>query len=133
MDGVTVVRELADENRTGANDVMNDMKNLADNNGVLNDKTLSSVEMTNVIDTQVKNVAGLMEQVVQLIGASVDHANISAEELVEVVEITNKMATLSKSGGLEDFGLSLECKRKTSTIRYHFKDKFTCFKCIHQA
>ena len=26
VDGVTVVRELADENRTGANDVMNDMK-----------------------------------------------------------------------------------------------------------
>ena len=49
VDGVTVVRELADENRTGANDVMKDMKNLADNNEVLNDKTLSSVEMTNVI------------------------------------------------------------------------------------
>lgn len=119
VDGVTVVRELADENRTGANDVMNDMKNLADNNGVLNDKTLSSVEMTNVIDTQVKNVAGLMEQVVQLIGASVDHANISAEELVEVVEITNKMATLSKEVEqvLEDFKAEFKnVKEETSTI-----------------
>ena len=50
-----------------------------------------------------------MEQVVQLIGASVDHANISAEELVEVVEITNKMATLSKEVEqvLEDLRLSL--------------------------
>ena len=119
VDGVTVVRELADENRTGANDVMNDMKNLADNNGVLNDKTLSSVEMTNVIDTQVKNVAGLMELVVQLIGASVDHANISAEELVEVVEITNKMATLSKEVEqvLEDFKAEFKnVKEETSTI-----------------
>ena len=119
VDGVTVVRELADENRTGANDVMNDMKNLADNNGVLNDKTLSSVEMTNVIDTQVKNVAGLMEQVVQLIGASVDHANISAEELVEVVEITNKMAALSKEVEqvLEDFKAEFKnVKEETSTI-----------------
>ena len=119
VDGVTVVRELADENRTGANDVMNDMKNLADNNGVLNDKTLSSVEMTNVIDTQVKNVAGLMEQVVQLIGASVHHANISAEELVEVVEITNKMATLSKEVEqvLEDFKAEFKnVKEETSTI-----------------
>ena len=113
------MRELADENRTGANDVMKDMKNLADNNEVLNDKTLSSVEMTNVIDTQVKNVAGLMEQVVQLIGASVDHANISAEELVEVVEITNKMATLSKEVEqvLEDFKAEFKnVKEETSTI-----------------
>lgn len=41
----------------------------------------------------------------QLIGASVDHANISAGELVEVVEITNKMAALSKEVEqvLEDF------------------------------
>lgn len=119
VDGVTVVRELADENRTGANDVMKDMKNLADNNEVLNDKTLSSVEMTNVIDTQVKNVAGLMEQVVQLIGASVDHANISAGELVEVVEITNKMAALSKEVEqvLEDFKAEFKnVKEETSTI-----------------
>lgn len=71
VDGVTVVRELADENKQGANDVVRGMRELADNNGVLNDKTMSSMEMTNVIDTQVKNVAGLMEQVVGLIGASV--------------------------------------------------------------
>ncbi|MFR8428357.1 MAG: hypothetical protein ACLVCH_13140 [Roseburia inulinivorans] len=64
MDGVTVVRELADENRTGANDVMNDMKNLADNDGVLYVNTLSSVVMTNVIDTQVNkcHLAGLLER-----------------------------------------------------------------------
>lgn len=60
VDGVTVVRELADENRTGANDVMKDMQNLDANNGVLNEKTLSSMEMTKVIDTQVKGVADLM-------------------------------------------------------------------------
>ena len=84
-----------------------------------NCRTHSSVEMTNVIDTQVKNVAGLMEQVVQLIGASVDHANISAEELVEVVEITNKMATLSKEVEqvLEDFKAEFKnVKEETSTI-----------------
>ena len=60
-----------------------------------------------------------MEQVVQLIGASVDHANISAEELVEVVEITNKMATLSKEVEqvLEDFKAEFKnVKEETSTI-----------------
>ncbi len=95
VDGVTVVRELADENKEGANNVVRDMQALSDNNGVLNDKTMSSMEMTTVIDNQVKNVADLMEQVVGLIGASVEHANKSSQELVEVVDTTNKMAQLS--------------------------------------
>lgn len=119
VDGVTVVRELADENRTGANDVMKDMQNLDANNGVLNEKTLSSIEMTKVIDTQVKDVADMMEQVVDLIGASVEHANVSADELVEVVETTNKMADLSKQVEqiLEDFKKEFEnVKEETSTI-----------------
>lgn len=95
VDGVTVVRELADENKEGANNVVRDMQALSDNNDILSDKTMSSMEMTTVIDNQVKNVADLMEQVVGLIGASVEHANKSSEELVEVVDTTNKMAELS--------------------------------------
>lgn len=95
VDGVTVVRELADENRMGAEAVVIDMHELSNDNNVLNDRTMSSVEMTTVIDTQVTNVAGLMEQVVTLIEASVEHANISSDELSEVVETTNKMAALS--------------------------------------
>ncbi len=95
VDGVTVVRELADENRLGAENVVTDMQELSNENGILNDRTMSSMEMTSVIDTQVTDVAELMEQVVTLIGASVEHANVSSEELVGVVETTNKMAELS--------------------------------------
>ncbi len=65
VDGVTVVRELADENKEGANNVVKDMGTLSDNNDVLNDKTVSSIEMTNVIDTQVKDVSELMEEVLK--------------------------------------------------------------------
>lgn len=90
-----MVRELADENRTGAQNVVIDMQNLSNDNGVLNDRTMSSMDMTTAIDTQVSNVAELMNQVVELIEASVEHANISTEELTEVVETTNKMAELS--------------------------------------
>jgi len=97
VDGITVVRELADENKEGANDVVRGMGDLSDNNGILNDRTMSSMEMTTVIDTQVKNVAELMEQVVETIGTSIQHANTSSEELSEVVETTNKMAELSAS------------------------------------
>ena len=109
VDGVTVVRELADENRMGAGNVVTDMYELSNDNGVLNDRTMSSMEMTTVIDTQVSNVAELMEQVVNLIEASVEHANISSEELVEVVETTNKMAALSA---------------QIETVLSEFKDEF---------
>ena len=95
VDGVTVVRELADENRMGAENVVTDMRELSHENDILNDRTMSSMDMTTAIDTQVSDVAERMEQVVALIEASVEHANTSSEELVEVVETTNKMATLS--------------------------------------
>ncbi len=95
VDGVTVVRELADENKIGAENVVTDMRELSKENDLLNDKTISSMEMTHAIDTQVSNVAELMEQVVTLIEASVEHANTSSEDLEEVVETTNKMASLS--------------------------------------
>ncbi len=119
VDGVTVVRELADENRMGAENVVGDMQELSNDNGVLNDRTMSSMEMTKVIDTQVSNVAELMEQVVTLIGASVEHANISSEELSEVVETTNKMAELSAEVEkvLGDFKEEFEnVKTETGTI-----------------
>jgi len=119
VDGVTVVRELADENKAGAEDVVTDMQDLSNDNSVLNDKTMSSMEMTGVIDTQVGNVAELMEQVVTLIEASVEHANISSEELVEVVETTNKMASLSAEVEtvLNEFKEEFQnVKNETSTI-----------------
>ena len=81
VDGVTVVRELAEENKVGASNVVKEMNELSNNNGVLNDKTMSSIEMTNVIDTQVNNVSELMEQVVELIDASIEHAHTSSTEL----------------------------------------------------
>lgn len=95
VDGVTVVRELAEENKAGADNIVKDMNELSDNNGILNDKTMSSMEMTTVIENQVKNVAELMDRVVDLIETSVEHANTSSNELEAVVETTNKMAVLS--------------------------------------
>lgn len=119
VDGVTVVRELADENKQGANNVVKDMGTLAKNNGILNDKTVSSIEMTNVIDTQVKDVSDLMEEFSKLIEKSVEHADLSADELTEVVEITNRMSALSSKIEtiLETFKKEFEnVKQETSTI-----------------
>ncbi len=119
VEGVNVVRELADENKDGADDVLKDMLALSDNNYVLNEKTVSSMESTSVIDNQVKDVAGLMDQVVSLIGASVEHADTSSVELEEVVEITNKMASLSAEVEkiLAEFKAEFESvKNETGTI-----------------
>ena len=119
VDGVTVVRELADENKQGANNVVKDMGTLAKNTGILNDKTVSSIEMTKVIDTQVKDVSDLMEEFSKLIEKSVEHADLSADELTEVVEITNRMSALSSKIEtiLETFKKEFEnVKQETSTI-----------------
>ena len=119
VDGVTVVRELAEENKMGADDVVAGMGELADNNSILSERTMSSMDMTAVIDTQVKNVAGLMEQVVETIDTSIRHANASSSELGEVVETTNKMATLSAEVEriLEEFKKEFRnVKKETGTI-----------------
>lgn len=95
VDGVTVVRELADENREGAGNVVNSMNELSDNNTVLYRKTMSSMDMTTDINTQVQNVANLVEEMLQLVQESVSHASQSSKELDGVVESTNTMAALS--------------------------------------
>lgn len=95
VDGVTVVRELADENREGANNVVHSMDDLTANNAVLHDKTDSSLDMTQKINNQVENVAGLIQEMVVLMDGSVSNAQASAQELADVVASTNEMAQLS--------------------------------------
>ena len=95
VDGVTVVRELSDENIEGANNVVHSMEELSSNNDVLHDKTSSSLDMTNKIYMQVTNVAELISEVVTLTDGSVAHAKTSSKELAEVVRSTTEMAELS--------------------------------------
>ncbi len=95
VDGVTVVRELAEENKQGANDVVKGMDELATNNDILQEKTVSSMEMTKTIDHQVDNVATLIQRMVSLMEESVSHAQTSTKQLADVMESTNTMAALS--------------------------------------
>lgn len=116
VDGVTVVRELSDENVEGANNVVRSMEQLALNNNVLHDKTQSSLDMTNKIDMQVGNVAGLISEVVTLTNGSMEHAQISSVQLADVVRSTTEMAQLSAEVEriLSDFRNEFE-KVKTET------------------
>lgn len=113
VDGVNVVRDLADENRDGANLVVRNMEELTDKNNVLYDKTMSSMDMTADINTQVQNVAELIGKMVLLINESVVHSNTSSKELSDVIESTNIMAKLSS---------------EVEKVLIEFKDEFAMLK-----
>lgn len=119
VDGVTVVRELSDENRDSANNVVGSMLELASKNEVLSEKTDSSLHMTNTINTQVENVAGLIEEMVVLMNQSASNAQESTRQLADVVDYTNEMAELSTEVGkiLEEFQNEFTMvKEETGTI-----------------
>ncbi|MDY5578019.1 MAG: methyl-accepting chemotaxis protein [Lachnospiraceae bacterium] len=119
VDGITVVRELSDENKQGANVVVDNMSELAQNNDVLYDRTMSSMDMTEKINTQVENVADMIEEMVGLIHQSEKHSSASSTQLADVVETTNTMAQLSNEVEqiLETFLHEFEMvKEETGTI-----------------
>lgn len=119
VDGVTVVRELSEENKEGANTVVQSMEELAENNQMLNQRIDSSMDMTEDIDGQVENVAELTERIVEIIDGSVAHASTSSQELADVVESTNVMAQLSSEVEkiLGEFRVKFDMvKQETGTI-----------------
>ncbi len=119
VDGVTVVRELAEENKEGANEVVSSMEDLTEKNLVLSQKIDSSMEMTRDIDNQVENVAELVEHIVEISEKSATHANTSSKELENAVEATNVMAKLSADVEviLNEFREQFEkVKQETGTI-----------------
>ncbi len=119
VDGVTVVRELSEENREGANNVVQSMEELAGNNETLNEKVESTMDMTENIDSQVVHVSQLTDRIVNIINGAVEHAESSSTELASVVQSTNMMAELSNEVEqiLREFKEKFETvKRETGTI-----------------
>lgn len=77
------------------------------------------MDKTSDINTQVQNVATLIAEMVNLIQESIEHANLSAEELADVVTTTNTMADLSSQVEqvLENFKQDFDMvKEETGTI-----------------
>lgn len=119
VDGVTVVRELADENKESAGQVVDSMEELSGKNQTLSDRIDSSMAMTQDIDNQVENVAGLIEHIVEISEKSSVQANASTKDLESAVEATNDMARLSSEIEtiLSDFKNHFEkVKEETGTI-----------------
>lgn len=99
VDGVTIVRDLADENKHSANTVVGNMEELTEQNAVLSGKTESSIHMTSDIQNQVENIAAMISQMVLLVNETNNHAGASSQELAMVVESTHTMADLSNDVG----------------------------------
>ena len=119
VDGVTVVRELSDENKEGADNVVKNMEELTSNNAVLQERTDSSMNMTSKISAQVENVADLIQEMVVLMEQSVGNAKESSKQLDNVVASTNEMAQLSAEVEtiLKDFKNEFDMvKEETGTI-----------------
>lgn len=95
VDGMAVVRELADENRQGAGTVADDMGIIVKNNTELKDHTDSSLEMTKQIDSQSTNVSNLVGEMVVLTNESIQHATESMAKLEKVVGATNAVGEIS--------------------------------------
>ncbi len=113
VDGVTVVRELSEENREGANNVVQSMEELAGNNETLNETVESTIDMTQNIDSQVVHASQLTDRIVNIINGAVDHAESSSRDLANVVQSTNRMAELSA----EVEQILMEFKEKFETVK----------------
>ena len=95
MDGITVVRELASENKHGSDVVVDGMNELTGNNKQLQSHTASSQEMTTDISSQVENVAAMINDMVSLTTESGKHAKVSSEDLEGLAQTAKTMSELS--------------------------------------
>ena len=119
MDGITVVRELATENKHGSDIVVDGMNKLTDNNDQLQSRTASSQEMTGDINSQVQNVASMINDMVSLTAESGKHAKTSSVDLESLVQTAGTMADLSNEveHTLDAFKAEFETvKQETGTI-----------------
>ena len=119
MDGVIVVRELAGENKHGADIVASRMDTLNDNKTNLQDTTSSSVDMTSDISSQVQQIAVMIGEVVTLIDESGTHAKNSSVDLNSLLQTTQTMSELSSETEqtLQAFKTEFEMvKEETGTI-----------------
>lgn len=119
LDGITVVRELASENKHGSDMVMLGMNELTDNNHMLQDRTTSSTQMTSDIRAQVENVVALISEMVSLVGKTESHSSVSAKDLQSLVNTATTMSELSTElenvlqNFQQEFGM---VKQETGTI-----------------
>ena len=94
MSRITVVRELASENKHGSDVIMLGMNELSSNNEDLRSHTASSTDMTTDISSQVEH-AQLIDDMVSLTSESQEHAYTSSSDLENLITTATTMSELS--------------------------------------
>lgn len=119
VDGVIAVKELSDDNRSSAETIVDDMKDITVRSNSLSESTMSSLEMTKSIAHQVSQVSSLVEETVSLTDQSYQHASQSNSQLMEVLISTSEIKTLTTEMEeiLRNFKSEFaKVKEETSTI-----------------
>lgn len=96
VDGMTVVRELADENRQGANLVVEDMQKLTGHNRELHEQSQASIASTDDISEKIQQVADMVTEAVTLVATSIEDAGVSSKKLEAMMETTGRVVELSQ-------------------------------------
>ncbi len=97
VDGMLVIRELTEENKNGAENVVQNMTALSNSNSLLMDKTASSIDMTKDIKDKLDKANELINGISGLITKSADNAADGSKALLEVVETTGEMNKLTEN------------------------------------
>ena len=107
------------QNKHGSDEVVADMNMLTDNSSQLQTHTMSSMDMTTDINSQVQNVVSLINNMVDLTTESLGHATTSSKELESLVTTANSMSDISTEVDdiLHEFKKEFETvKEETGTI-----------------
>jgi len=94
VDGVSVVKDLADESRQGTNAIVTDMDSIVESNTLLKASTNSTINMVEEVSGQVEQVSGLVTEMAQLSKESMEHANESNHLLTDIIYSTNEIKEL---------------------------------------
>ena len=119
MNGITVVRELASENKHGSDVVVKRMTQLTGNNEELQNHTTSSQQMTTGIRSQVENVASMINEMVNLTAATMSELSSEVESILNkfkeefemVKEQTSTIDSISNQTNLLALNASIEAAR----------------------
>ena len=95
VDGVTAVRELADDSRQGTNLIVSDMDSIVESNDALKVSTDSTLGMVHEISSQVTQVSALVRDMSTLSQEAIKHAEDSNILLTDAIQSTSEIRVLS--------------------------------------
>ena len=95
VDGISNVRDLADDSRQGTSEIVSDMDSIVVSTTSLRNSTDSTVSTVHDVSSQVTQVSALIKDMVLLSRESITHAENSNVLLADAIQSTSKIRTLT--------------------------------------